>query len=129
MTQWPEGGLSRQVLREFIEAGYIGSDTEIPDRNLQPASIDVTPGPVPYRVRSGFLPSSGTVRDELDDYYMGDLDLTGDGAVLEEDRPYLIPLQERVRLPSGIRGRTNPRSSTGRLDVFTRVITDSGAHF
>jgi dCTP deaminase len=60
---------------------------------------------------------------------MGELDLTGDGAVLEQNRPYLIPLLEKVRLPTGIRGRTNPRSSTGRLDVFTRVITDRGAHF
>ena len=129
MTQWPEGVLPRQVLREFIEAGYIASDVEIPDKNLQPASIDLTLGPVAYRLRSSFLPSTGKVRDKLHDYFMGDLDLTGDGAVLEQDRPYLIPLQERVKLPAGIRGRTNPRSSTGRLDVFTRVITDHGAHF
>ena len=129
MTRWPEGVLPRQVLREFIDAGYITSDAGIPDRNLQPASIDLTLGPVAYRLRSSFLPSSGSVRDKLQDYSMGDLDLSGDGAVLEQDRPYLIPLQERLRLPEGIRGRTNPRSSTGRLDVFTRVITDQGAHF
>ena len=60
---------------------------------------------------------------------MGELDLTGRGAVLEQNRPYLIPLRERLSLPGGIRGRTNPRSSTGRLDVFTRVITDRGGHF
>ena len=60
---------------------------------------------------------------------MGQVDLSGDGAVLEQNRPYLIPLREHLRLPSGIRGRTNPRSSTGRLDVFTRVITDYGNHF
>ena len=129
MTKWPEGVLPRQVLREFIEAGYIVSDAEIPDRNLQPASIDLTLGNVAYRLRSSFLPSTGKVREKLQDYHMGDLDLSGDGAVLEQDRPYLIPLQERVKLPAGIRGRTNPRSSTGRLDVFTRVITDNGAHF
>ena len=129
MTRWPEGVLPRQALREFIEAGYIASDAEIPDTNLQPASIDLTLGPVAYRLRSSFLPSSGTVREKLQDYFMGDLDLTGDGAVLEQDRPYLIPLQERLKLPAGIRGRTNPRSSTGRLDVFTRVISDQGAHF
>ena len=129
MTRWPEGVLPRQVLREFIEAGYIASDGEIPDRNLQPASIDLTLGPVAYRLRSSFLPSTGTVREKLQDYHMGDLDLSGDGAVLEQDRPYLIPLLERVRLPAGIRGRTNPRSSTGRLDVFTRVITDQRRAF
>ena len=129
MTRWPEGVLPRQVLREFIDAGYISSDGEIPDRKLQPASIDLTRGPVADRLRRSFLPSTGKVRDKLQDYHMGDLDLSADGAVLEQDRPYLIPLQERVRLPVGIRGRTNPRSSTGRLDVFTRVITDNGAHF
>jgi dCTP deaminase len=76
MTRWPEGVLPRQALREFIEAGYIASDAEIPDKNLQPASIDLTLGPVAYRLRSSFLPSSGTVRDKLQDYFMGDLDLT-----------------------------------------------------
>lgn len=60
---------------------------------------------------------------------MDELDLSGNGAVLEQNRPYLIPLRERLDLPKGIRGRTNPRSSTGRLDVFTRVITDMGLHF
>jgi dCTP deaminase len=129
MTHWPEGVLPRQALREFIEAGYIASDAEIPDKNLQPASIDLTLGPVAYRLRSSFLPGSVTVREKLSEYAMGELDLTGDGAVLEQNRPYLIPLEERISLPEGIRGRTNPRSSTGRLDVFTRVITDKGAHF
>lgn len=59
---------------------------------------------------------------------MGELDLVR-GAVLEQNRPYLIPLNETLRLPEGIRGRTNPRSSTGRIDVFTRVVTDFGQHF
>lgn len=59
---------------------------------------------------------------------MGELDLAR-GAVLEQNRPYLIPLNESLRLPAGIRGRTNPRSSTGRIDVFTRVVTDFGQHF
>ena len=80
MTQWPEGVLPRQVLREFIEAGYIVSDADIPDRNLQPASIDLTLGNVAYRLRSSFLPSTGKVREKLRDYHMGDLDLSGDGA-------------------------------------------------
>jgi dCTP deaminase len=60
---------------------------------------------------------------------MDQLDLRGKGTVLEQNRPYLIPLRERVVLPTGLRGRTNPRSSTGRLDVFTRVVSDFGSHF
>jgi dCTP deaminase len=129
MTTWAEGVLPRQVLRQFVDDGLLYSDAGIPERNLQPASVDLTLGPVAYRLRCSFLPANGTVRDKLREYGMGELDLSGEGAVLEQNRPYLIPLQERVRLPAGIRGRTNPRSSTGRLDVFTRVITDNGAHF
>jgi dCTP deaminase len=102
---------------------------DIPDRNIQPASLDLTLGDVAYRLRCSFLPGTSPVRDKLREYGMGELDLTDDGAVLEQNRPYLIPLRERLRLPAGIRGRTNPRSSTGRLDVFTRVITDTGGHF
>ena len=129
MSRWPDGVLPRQVLRELVAEGRIAADGGIPDRNLQPASVDLTLGPVAHRLRCSFLPGSRTVREKLAEYGMGELDLSGDGAVLEQDRPYLIPLQERVRLPKGVRGRTNPRSSTGRLDVFTRVITDYGAHF
>jgi dCTP deaminase len=123
------GVLPRQALRRLVADGRISSEAGIPDRNLQPASLDLTLGEVAYRLRCSFLPANGTVRDKLDEYGMGELDLSGDGAVLEQNRPYLIPLKERVALPKGTRGRTNPRSSTGRLDVFTRVITDHGAHF
>lgn len=120
--------LPRQALRQLIDAQAIWSPVGIPQRNLQPASVDLTLGNVAYRLRCSFLPGSQSVREKLLDYHMGELDLTR-GAVLEQDRPYLIPLNERLRLPRGIRGRTNPRSSTGRIDVFTRVVTDFGQHF
>jgi dCTP deaminase len=129
VSRWADGVLPRQAIRELVDEGRITAEGGIAARNLQPASIDLTLGPVAHRLRCSFLPGNGTVREKLAEYGMGELDLTGDGAVLEQDRPYLIPLQERVRLPKGVRGRTNPRSSTGRLDVFTRVITDYGAHF
>src|SRR6478735_1651897 len=82
-----------------------------------------------YRLRCSFLLGTRIVREKLSEDAMDEIDLTGKGAVLEQNRPYLIPLKERLKLPKGIRGRTNPRSSTGRLDVFTRVITDMGGHF
>jgi dCTP deaminase len=123
------GVLSRQALRGLVESGAIvADDGGLLDR-LQPASLDLTLGDRAYRLQSSFLPGRDTVRDKLAKYQMGHLDLSGDGAVLEQNRPYLIPLRERLRLPRGIRGRTNPRSSTGRLDVFTRVISDRGNHF
>ena len=124
-----EGVLPRQRLAELVSANAIQSDQPDLVRHLQPASVDLTLGDVAYRLRCSFLPGNQPVREKLLDYEMGQVDLTGDGAVLEQNRPYLIPLRERLRLPKGIRGRTNPRSSTGRLDVFTRVITDYGNHF
>ena len=60
---------------------------------------------------------------------MGEVDLTRDGAVLERDRPYLIPLVEELDLPPEIRGKANPKSSTGRIDVFTRLLTDESHRF
>jgi dCTP deaminase len=124
-----EGVLPRQRLAELVAAGAIYADGSDPADHLQPASVDLTLGDVAYRLRCSFLPGNDSVRDKLHRYEMGLIDLSGDGAVLEQNRPYLIPLREKLRLPEGIRGRTNPRSSTGRLDVFTRVITDRGNHF
>ena len=124
-----DGVLPRQDLRRLIEDGAIWSETSDPVGQLQPASLDLTLGDVAYRLRCSFLPGKDAIREKLIDYEMGAIDLRGDGAVLEQNRPYLIPLRERLRLPPGIRGRANPRSSTGRLDVFTRVITDRGNHF
>jgi dCTP deaminase len=83
---------------------------------------------VAYRLRCSFLPETDTVADKLADLAMGELDLR-DGAVLEQNRPYLIPLQERLALPDGLAAKANPKSSTGRLDLFTRVITDRSFKF
>jgi dCTP deaminase len=124
-----EGVLPRQRLAELVSIGAIRSDQPDLAQHLQPASVDLTLGDIAYRLRCSFLPGNQPVREKLLDYEMGHVDLSGDGAVLEQNRPYLIPLRERLTLPKGIRGRTNPRSSTGRLDVFTRVITDHGNHF
>ncbi|HEY3522805.1 MAG TPA: 2'-deoxycytidine 5'-triphosphate deaminase [Candidatus Limnocylindrales bacterium] len=122
------GVLPRQDLASLIADGRITADTEIPGSSIQPASLDLRLGDVAYRLRCSFLPGNRLARDKLREYQMGQLDLR-EGAVLEQNRPYLIPLQERVDLPAGVRGRANPRSSTGRIDVFTRLVTDLGQHF
>jgi dCTP deaminase len=124
-----EGVLPRQRLAELVASGAISAEGSDPAAHLQPASLDLTLGDTAYRLRCSFLPGGEDVREKLHRYEMGAVDLTRDGAVLDQNRPYLIPLREKLRLPEGIRGRTNPRSSTGRLDVFTRVITDRGNHF
>ena len=78
---------------------------------------------------SGFLPGRHPVEQRVKDYVIDELDLHREGAVLETNRPYLIPLKERLALPPDVAGKANPKSSTGRLDVFTRVITDGSDRF
>jgi dCTP deaminase len=124
------GVLPSQRLADAVAAGVIdGGDYKIPTESIQPASIDLRLGEVAYRIRCSFLPATEAVEVKLKSYIIDEVDLRRDGAVLETNRPYLIPLIEEVNLPKVIRGRTNPKSSTGRLDVFTRVITDRSYRF
>ena len=101
---------------------------KIPEENFQPASIDLQLGVKAYRLRCSFLPDESTVLEKLPELEMEELDLR-DGAILERNRPYLIPLIEELRLPESVYAKANPKSSTGRLDIFTRVITDRSHRF
>jgi dCTP deaminase len=124
------GVLPNQHLSDLIDDGVIDAgDFKIPRENIQPASLDLRLGEVAYRIRCSFLPDSETVEGRLKPLIIDELDLRRDGAVLESSRPYLIPLKERLALPPKIRGKANPKSSTGRADVFTRVITDGSYKF
>jgi dCTP deaminase len=123
------GILPTRWLREAANDDVIFTEEyKIPEANFQPASLDVRLGEQAYRLRCSFLPDASTVMDKLSDLAMETIDLR-DGAILEKNRPYLIPLIEQLRLPKGIRASTNPKSSTGRLDIFTRVITDRSHKF
>jgi len=124
------GLLPSQMLREAVTQGReILSPQPIGDDQIQPASIDLRLGEVAYRVRASFLPGTrASVRDKLDQLSMHRIDLT-QGAVLEKDCVYIVPLFEYVALRSRTSGFANPKSSIGRLDVFARVITDHGAEF
>ena len=124
------GILPSQALARAIAEGWVRpAGDPVPAANVQPASLDLRLGAVAHRLRCSFLPEGApTVEEKLEGLSLDSIDLAG-GAVLERNRPYLIPLQEELALPEGVRGRTNPKSSTGRLDVFTRVITDRGARF
>jgi dCTP deaminase len=125
-----EGVLPNSLLIEAVESGVIDAGRfKIPLDNVQPASLDLRLGEVAYRVRCSFLPGPADVEERLADLVIDTLDLRGGGAVLETNRPYLIPLKERLALPPDTRAKANPKSSTGRLDVFTRVITDRGYRF
>ncbi len=116
-------------LRKGIDAGHLDADPyRISPASIQPASLDLTLGGRAHRLRCSFLPDAKTVTEKLAEHSMGEFDLR-DGAILERNRPYLIPLRERLDLPPHLRGKANPKSSTGRLDIFTRVITDRSYRF
>ena len=124
-----EGILPTRWLQEAARDDVIFTEKyKIPEANFQPASLDLRLGDKAYRLRCSFLPDASTVMDKLPELAMESIDLR-DGAILEKNRPYLIPLIEQLRLPQGIRAKTNPKSSTGRLDIFTRVISDRSHKF
>jgi dCTP deaminase len=124
------GVLPSQLLREAIANGWMVADPwRIPGESVQPASIDLRLGEHAWALRCSFLPDShSSVEEKIADIAFERIDLR-DGATLERDRPYLVPLIEELRLPDGVRAKANPKSSTGRLDVFTRVLTDRNHRF
>ena len=123
------GVLASQQLAALIDRGGLnGTPAILPDQ-LQPASIDLRLGRVAYRIRASFLTGAGSsVQDRLTEFEMHRVDLTG-GAVLEKGCVYLVPLMEHLALPDDIQAVANAKSSTGRLDLLTRMITDGGTEF
>ncbi len=123
------GVLPSQALRGLIDRNAITADPAVLDDQLQPASLDLRLGTVAYRVRASFLAGKGRlVRDRLDEFTMHRVNLT-EGAVLEKNCVYVIPLAEHLALPPGVAAVANAKSSSGRLDLLTRTITDGGIEF
>ena len=123
------GVLPDAQIRALAEAGAIRSDHAFADGQIQPASLDLRLGDRAYRVRASFLPGERrTVAERLKDFEMHEIAL-GDGAVLEKGCVYLVPLQEGLALPGDISAVANAKSSTGRLDLLTRVVCDGGTEF
>jgi dCTP deaminase len=120
---------AQELLRAVRATRGILSVDPIKDDQIQPASIDLRLGDKAFRVRASFLPGSkATVKEKLKDYSMHEMDITN-GGVLEKGCVYIIPLLEFLDLKHRMSARGNPKSSTGRLDVFTRLITDNGTEF
>jgi len=120
------------MIANAIKDGWVTTSdgSDIPDENIQPASLDLRLGAVAYRLRCSFLPDNESVEEALRRYKMEQIKPRPDGSwTLEQNRPYLIPLVEQLSLPKGVRAKANPKSSTGRLDIFTRVITDNSFMF
>jgi dCTP deaminase len=130
MTNKPAGGiLPSQAIEALIANGAVTLAEPILDDQLQPASLDLRLSNVAYRVRASFLPGPDTkVSDKLDEFALHKIEF-GEGAVLETGCVYVVPLLESVTLSADISAATNPKSSTGRLDVFTRVIADGVGAF
>ncbi len=126
--QHSTGIVPSQDLRAMVQRKEIVGIETITDDQFQPASLDLRLGETAYRVRASFLPGSGSVQDKLDALQMHKMDITS-GGVLERGCVYIIPLLETLDLKHRMSAMGNPKSSTGRLDVFTRLITDAGAAF
>jgi dCTP deaminase len=129
------GVLPYQALHAAVERGWISAPEPLAAAQFQPASLDLRLGPVAYQLRASFLPFSQTVRSRLEPADVGERELVIDrisleaGATLQRGSVYLVPLLESLDLPPNVRGRCNPKSTTGRLDIFTRVITDGTPRF
>ncbi|HSV02533.1 MAG TPA: 2'-deoxycytidine 5'-triphosphate deaminase [Phenylobacterium sp.] len=121
------GILPCQSIDALIAEGAIAAETAFEPDQVQPASLDLRLGARVWRVRASFLPGEGRkVAGRIAEVAMHELDLIK-GAVLERGCVYIAELQERLALPPGVSARANPKSSTGRVDVFVRLLSDGGA--
>src|SRR5689334_19639760 len=133
MTTPATGVLTDHNLRAAVRDGWIVPATPVTDEQFQPASLDLRLGTVAYQLRASFLPYRESVSERLEGSANNDLLIERvsleSGATLQRGSVYLVPLLESLALPADVRGRSNPKSTTGRLDVFTRLITDGTPRF
>ena len=123
------GILPDHMIAGLFKAGALATSRPLDPDQVQPASLDLRLGAKAWRVRASFLPGPhSSVADKLDRLKLHEFDLT-DGAVLETGCVYIVPLLESLALPADISASANPKSSTGRLDIFTRVMADHAQEF
>jgi dCTP deaminase len=123
------GILPSQEIEELIRNGKIRSRADISDSQIQPASIDLRLGEVAYEVRASFLPSRRSlIRPKIRELQVSEIDLRQPN-LLRAGKVYIVPLIESLSLPPDMSGKANPKSTTGRLDIFTRLMTETGADF
>jgi dCTP deaminase len=115
------GVFPSQKIQEFIDSGKIGAAVPLSPKQVQPASLDLRLGPTAHRVRASFLPDKFPVEERIRQLGMTEIDLRS-GAVLEKRCVYIVPLLEELRLPDDVSGKANPKSTTGRLDILTRLF-------
>lgn len=125
----PSGVFPSQWIRAAVENGIILGDVPIHAGQIQPNSLDLRLGKTGCRVQCSFLPGKEGIYRKLDAYRWYEFTLPDDGIVLEKNQAYIFPLNESLNLPPDVYARANPKSSTGRLDVFTRLVTEYGTSF
>ena len=124
-----QGVIPSHMIETMVAKGHISISEPLQDDQVQPASLDLRLGHTAYRVRASFLAGQmSTVAERLREFEMHRIDLS-EGAVLEKGCVYLVPLMEALDLPPEIEAIANAKSSTGRLDLLTRTITDNGKEF
>ncbi|HJX01278.1 MAG TPA: 2'-deoxycytidine 5'-triphosphate deaminase, partial [Terriglobales bacterium] len=126
-----QGILPAQSIRNFVTSGVISAPGSAPiaDTQIQPASIDLRLGRKAYLVQASFLPGrTSTFFTKAQSLIEKEIDLT-QPTLLERNAVYIVPLMERLNLPEDVRGIANPKSTTGRLDIFARLITEYGDEF
>jgi dCTP deaminase len=122
------GVLPSQEIRDLISTGKIGSPAQIDESQVQPASIDLRLGRVAYRVEASFLPSRTPISAKIRSLQLEEIDLSKP-ALLAKGSVFIVPLLENLALPPDMSGKANPKSTTGRLDIFTRLMTEGGGEF
>ena len=123
------GILPDRHIAGLFESGALSTPVALDDNQIQPASLDLRLGKKAWRVRASFLPGPASrVEEKLERLRLHEVSLEN-GAVLETGCVYIVPLLEQLALPADISASANPKSSTGRLDIFTRVMTDHGQEF
>jgi dCTP deaminase len=129
MSKTGQGVLPSQAIKTMLDDGQITVTQPVLDGQIQPASLDLRLGTKAYRVRASFLAGArNSVEERLREFQMHEVDLS-DGAVLEKGCVYVVPLMESLNLPQNVTAVANAKSSTGRLDLFTRCITDNSVEF
>lgn len=125
MMHNPSGVLPDTMLHALVRSGAIIPDQPLAPLQIQPCSLDLRLSSIAYRIRASFLPGAETVDVALQKVLQQTVQIDDhDGLIIPPGSIYLVPLQERLKLPPGLQARANPKSSTGRLDIFVRVICD-----
>ena len=120
--------LNRKQISALIENKHVYSDKSLIKKQIQPASIDLTLSDKCFRIKASFIPNNIKISKVIRELSLSKIDLN-QNTLLEKNCIYLCELNEKLNLPNNIMGKSNPKSTTGRLDIFTRVITENGKEY